>query len=67
MLPKVVAMLAESFFKEIMRKYARLQENIHALLYFDIDCTIIVGQVVEIVGFDEIRRGVADFHAHVYR
>ncbi len=63
----LVAMLVELFFKEILRKDARLQETVHALLYFDIDCAIIVGLIVEVVGFDEIGREVTDFHAHVFR
>ncbi len=39
---------------------------IHALLYFDIGGTVIVGQVFDVVGFDEIGREVAKFHAHVF-
>ncbi len=34
---------------------------------FDIDGTIIVGQVFEVVEFDKIRREVAEFHVHVFR
>jgi hypothetical protein len=37
----LVAMLVESFFEEILCKDACLWETIHALLYFDIDCTVI--------------------------
>ncbi len=63
----LVAVLVESFFEEILRKVARLWETIHALLYFDIDGTVIVSQVFEVVEFDEIRREVTDFHVHVFR
>ncbi len=63
----MVATLAEAFFEEILCKDARLRETIHALLYFDVDCTIVGSQVVEVVGFDKIRREVADLHAHVFR
>jgi hypothetical protein len=48
----LVAMLVESFFEEILRKDARLRETVHALLYFDIDCAIIVSQKVEVVRFE---------------
>jgi hypothetical protein len=61
------AMLVELFFKEILCKDARLQETIHALLYFDVDCTIIGSQLFEVVGFDKIGREVADLHAHVFQ
>ncbi len=47
-----------------MRKDARLCKTIHALLYFDLDGTIVIGQVCEVVEFDKIRREVAEFHAH---
>ncbi len=60
-------MLVESFFEEILCKDACLQENIHALLYFDVDCTVVGSQVIEIIGFDKIRREVADLHAHEFR
>jgi hypothetical protein len=52
----LVAVLVEAFFKVILCKDARLQETIHALLYFDVDCTIVGSQVVEVVGFDKIWR-----------
>jgi hypothetical protein len=61
----MVAVLVEVFFREILCKDARLRETVHALLYFDVDCTVIGSQVVEIVGFDKIGREVADLHAHV--
>ena len=63
----MVAVLVEMFFKKILCKDACLWETIHALLYFDIDGTIIVGQVFEVVEFDKIRREVAEFHVHVFR
>ncbi len=63
----LVAVLVESFFEEILHKDARLWETIHALLYFDIDGTIIVGQGCEVVEFGEIRREVAEFHAHEFQ
>ena len=63
----LVAMLVESFFEEILCKDACLQENIHALLYFNVDCTVVGSQIVEVIGFDEIKREVADLHAHVFR
>ncbi len=63
----LVAMLVESFFKEILCKDARLWETVHALLYFDINSTIVVGQVCEVVAFDKIGREVAEFHAHEFR
>ncbi len=62
----LVAMLVELFFKEILHKDARLWDTIHALLYFDINCTVFICQVFEVVGFDKIRREVADLHAHVF-
>jgi hypothetical protein len=37
----LVAMLIESFSKEILRKDAHLWETIHALLYLDLDCIVI--------------------------
>ncbi len=40
-------------------------ETIHALLYFDIDGTVIVSQVFEVVEFEEIGREVAEFHVHI--
>jgi hypothetical protein len=58
-------MLGELFFEKILCKDACLWETIHALLYFDVDCTIVGSQVVEVVGFDKIRREVADLHVHV--
>ncbi len=62
----MVAMLVEAFFEEILHKDAPLRETVHALLYFDIDCTIISRQVVEVVDFDKFGREVADHHAHVF-
>jgi hypothetical protein len=59
-------MLVESFFEEILCKDACLRETIHAPLYFDNDCTVVVSHVIEVVGFDQIGREVADFHAHVF-
>jgi hypothetical protein len=44
-----------------------LGETVHALLYFDVDCTIVGSQVVEVVDFDKIGREVIDLHAHVFR
>ncbi len=74
MLPKarcdvalLVAMLVDLFFVKILCKDVCLRETIHALLYFDVDCTIIGSQVIEVVGFDEIGREVTDLHAHVFR
>jgi hypothetical protein len=43
----LVAMLVESFFEEILRKDAHLWDTVHALLYFDIDGSVIIGQVSE--------------------
>ncbi len=63
----LVAVLVESCFKEILCKDARLWETVHTLLYFDIDGTVIVGQVCEVVEFDKIEREVAEFHAHEFR
>jgi hypothetical protein len=62
----LVAVLVESFFEEILRKDTRLLETIHALLYFDIDCTAVNSQVFEVVEFDKIGWYVTDFHAHVF-
>ncbi len=62
----MVAMLVEAFFKEILCEDACLQEIIHFLLYFDVDCTVVGSQSDEVVGFDKIRREVADFHLHVF-
>ncbi len=62
----MVAVLVELFFEEILCKDARLWETVHALLYFDVDCTVVGSQVVEVVGFDEIRREVAELYAHVF-
>ncbi len=62
----LVAVLVESFFKKILCEDAYLRATIHALLYFDVDCTLVGGQFVEVVGFDEIGREVADLHAHVF-
>ncbi len=53
--------------KRFLRKDARLWETVHALLYFDIDGTIMDGQVFEVVELDKIGREVAEFHAHVFR
>jgi hypothetical protein len=63
----LVAMLVELFFKEILCKDARLWEAIHALMYFDVDYTLIGSQVVEVVGFDKFGREVADLHGHVFQ
>jgi hypothetical protein len=63
----MVVVLVEAFFKEILCKDACLWETVHALLYFDLDCTIIGSQVVEVVGFEKIRREVAEFHVHVFQ
>ena len=62
----LVAVLFEPFFEKILCKDAHLRDTIHALLYFDLDCTVIGSQVVEVVGFDKIGREVADLHAHVF-
>jgi hypothetical protein len=62
----MVAMLVELFFEEILRENACLWETINALLYFDINDTIIVGQVCEVFEFDEIGREVTEFHAHEF-
>ncbi len=35
----MVAVLVEVFFEEILCEDARLRETVHALLYFDVDCT----------------------------
>ncbi len=45
----LVAVLVELFFEEILHEDARLWETIHALLYFDVDCTVILSQVFEVV------------------
>ncbi len=73
MLPKarcdialMVAVLVEAFFKEILCKDACLWETIHALLYFDVDCTVVGSQVNEVVRFDKSGREVTDFHVHVF-
>ncbi len=63
----MVAVLVEAFFKEILCKDAHLWETVHSLLYFDVECTIIGGQVDEVVGFDKIGREVTDVHVHVFR
>ncbi len=63
----LVAMLVKSFFEKILRKGAHLWDTIRALLYFDIDGSVIIGQVFEVVEFDKIGREVAEFHAHVFR
>ncbi len=42
-------------------------ETVHALLYFDIDGAVIVGQVFEVIEFDKIGREVTEFHAHVFQ
>ncbi len=63
----MVAMLVEVFLKEILCKDACLWETVHSLLYFDIDCTVVGGQVDEDVGFGKIGREAADVHAHVFR
>ncbi len=42
-------------------------ETVHALLYFDIDCTVIGSQVIEVIGFDKIGREVINLHAHVFQ
>ncbi len=63
----MVAVLVEAFFKEILCKDARLRKTVHALLYFDVDCTVVGSQVIEVVGFGKIRREVADLHAHVFQ
>jgi hypothetical protein len=65
MFPK--AMLVELFFEEILCKDAHLWEIVHALLYFYIDSTVIVGQICEVVEFNKIGREVAEFHAHEFR
>ncbi len=62
----LVAVLVESFFEEILCKDSCLRETIHALLYFDIDCNVIGSQGIEVVGFDVIKREVADLHANVF-
>ncbi len=62
----LLAVLVKSFFVEILCKDAPLWETIHALLYFDIDGTIIVGQVREVVKFNKIGREVTEFHAHEF-
>jgi hypothetical protein len=59
-------MLVEAFFEEILCKDARLLETIHALLYLDVDYTLVGSQVVEVIGSDEIGREVADLNAHVF-
>jgi hypothetical protein len=61
----MVAMLVEAFFEEILCKDACLWETLHALLYFDVDCTVIGSQVVEVIGFDKIRRRLLIF-MHIY-
>ena len=63
----IVAVLVEAFFEEILCKDARLQETLHALLYINVDCTVVGSQVGEVVGFDKIRGEVADIHVHVFR
>ncbi len=62
----MVAILVELFFEKILCKDARLQETVHASLYFEVDCTGIRSQVVEVVGFDKIGREIADLHVHVF-
>jgi hypothetical protein len=44
----MVAMLVEVFFEESPCKDARLWETIHALLYFDVDCTVVNSQVIRL-------------------
>jgi hypothetical protein len=41
-------------------------ETIRAFLYFDIDGTVVVGQVCEVVELDKIGREVAEFHVHEF-
>jgi hypothetical protein len=44
----LVAVLVESFFEEILCKYARLWETLHALLYVDIDGTSSLARFVRL-------------------
>jgi hypothetical protein len=44
-----VSMFLEACFEEFLCKYPRLGEAIHALLYFDVDKSIGVGFVGEVV------------------
>ncbi len=57
----IVAVLVESFFEEILCKDAHLWETVHALLYVDVDCTVVSSQVIEVVGFEKIGRGLLIF------
>ncbi len=59
----LVTVLVESFFKEILCKDAHLWKTVHALLYFDIDGPIVIGQVCEVVAFSKIGREVVEIHA----
>jgi hypothetical protein len=43
-----------------------LWETVYALVYFDVDCTVLGSQIVEVVGFEKIGKEVADLHAHVF-
>jgi hypothetical protein len=63
----LVAMLVKLFFKKTVCNDAHLRETVHALLYFDVDCTVVGSQIVKVVGFDEIKREVIDLHVHVFR
>jgi hypothetical protein len=46
----LVAVLVEAIFEEILCKDVHLQETVHDLLFFEIDCTLVGSQVVEVHG-----------------
>jgi hypothetical protein len=54
----MVVVLDEVLFEEILCKDACLRETVHAILYFDVNCTIVGSQVVRVVGFDGIGSGL---------
>jgi hypothetical protein len=57
----MVAMLVETFLKEILCKDACLRETIQALLYFDIDYTVVGSQANDVVGFMKSRGRLLNF------
>jgi hypothetical protein len=63
----VVTPLGQSLFEELVGDDAGLGEAVHAFLNFNIDSSVLVDQVPEVVSYDDLVRDDLESEAHIFR
>ncbi len=63
----VITPFGQSLFKELVGDDAGLEEAIHAFTNFNIDPSVVVDQVPEVVFFNDLVRNDLESEAHVFR